>query len=136
MFPAISRFERFSIDFPLILQQIEKILKIPFRILLMSKSSTPRRKIGERCDENIIFMRLRHRSGTTITPDTLFEAKGPFEDLRIFIFLRNFDIFYRKSYSNENQWIFNRKSMVFHENPVKHFCVAPTRLPRSYSLGR
>ena len=29
-------------------------------------------------------MLFRHRTDTTITPDTLFEAKGPFEDSRIF----------------------------------------------------
>ena len=75
-------------------------------------------------------MLFRHRSDTTITPDRLFEAKGPFEDSRIFKFLRIFDIFYRKSYSNENQGIFNGKSAYFHENLVKHFTVAPTLLPQ------
>ena len=122
--PLRADFYWFSFD----LQQIEKMLKIPFRILLMSKSSTPRWKIGERCDENIIFMRLRHRSDTTITPDTLFESKGPFGDSRILKFLRIFGIFYRKAYSNKNQWIFNRKPMVFQQNLVKHFLAIPTLL--------
>ena len=64
-------------------------------------------------------MLFRHHTDTPITPDTLFEAKGPFEDSRIFKILEISGIFSRKSYSNENQWIFNRKSMVFHENPAK-----------------
>ena len=51
-------------------------------------------------------MLFRHHTDTTITPDTLFEAKGPFEDSRIFKILEISGIFYRKSYSNENQWFF------------------------------
>ena len=40
-------------------------------------------------------MLFRHHTDTTITPDTLFEAKGPFEDSRIFKILGFFSIFYR-----------------------------------------
>ena len=32
-------------------------------------------------------MLFKHHTDTTITPDSLFEAKDPFEDSRIFIFL-------------------------------------------------
>ena len=42
-------------------------------------------------------MLFRHHTDTTITPDTLFEAKGPFEDSRIFKILENSGIIYRKS---------------------------------------
>ena len=76
-------------------------------------------KIFEDHENFVLFMLFRHRTDTTITPDTLFEAKGPFEDSRIFKILEISGIFYGKSYSNENQWIFNRKPIVFHEkSPV------------------
>ena len=53
-------------------------------------------------------MLFRHHTDTTITPDTLFEAKGPFEDSRIFKIFEISGIIYRKSYSNENHRFFNR----------------------------
>ena len=52
-------------------------------------------------------MLFRHHTDTTITPDSLFEAKDSFEDSRIFKNFGNSGIYYRKSLYNENQWIFN-----------------------------
>ena len=80
-------------------------------------------------------MRFRHPADTTITPDSLFEAKDPFEDPRIFKIFGNSGIYYRKSLYNENQWIFNRKSMGFQQNLVKHLDMSPVGLRHCYFGG-
>ena len=95
----------------------------------MHTKTNLRRETFQDHENSCWFMLFRPRTDITITPDTLFEAKGPFEDSPIFKFLRIFDIFYRKSYSNGNQWIFNRKTKVVQENLVKHFLAIPTLLP-------
>ena len=84
----------------------------------MHTAAIPPRKIFEDHENFALFMFFRHHTGTSITPDTQFEAKGVFEDSRIFNFLE-FSVFSFgnpivmkiKVFSMENQRIFMKISL-------------------------